>query len=69
MELQNELILWIARDKDGELCLYTQEPERNGDSFWYGNYPYEHTYIKLCNLLFPEVTWENSPRKIKIDLI
>lgn len=62
--------LWVARDKDGELCLYYgKEPERNGDSFWYGNVPFPEDYIKLNSDLFPQVTWENSPKKVRIELI
>lgn len=61
--------LWIARDKDRELCLfYGKKPEINGDSFWYGNLPYPTKYIKLDENLFPEVTWENSPMKVELKI-
>lgn len=63
------LKLWIARDKDGELCLYYgKKPEVCGDSFWYGNVAYPTLYIKLDSELFPEVTFENSPKCVILKL-
>lgn len=55
---------WVARDKDGEVFIYNSEPIRlesefrlDGDSFL------GHCAV-LHNRLFPEITWENSPKKI-----
>ena len=55
--------LWIARDKYGLWLLETT--------------PYIDNYMFTCNgnvyriddELFPEVTFENSPQKVKIELI
>lgn len=59
--------LWIARDKNGALALYTVKP-----TLWY-NKQYEGTYdsqmIDLDEELFPEVTFENSPQQVEIKLI
>ena len=59
--------LWIARDKNGALALYTAEP-----ILYYGK-QYEGTYksqmIDLDEELFPEVTFENSPQQVEIKLI
>lgn len=56
---------WIARDKDGILCIYSDKPDRDDESF-------DTTYMIggtiLDNDLFPEVTWKNSPKRIKVNL-
>lgn len=57
--------LWIARNKDGILYLHYSKPERDEK---------EGIYIAgLCSpipyKMFPEVTWENSPREVEIKLI
>ena len=63
--------LWIARDKDGSLWLYNAKPDKNSIMFtsvllsneeWSEEYP-------LDDNLFPEVTFENSPREVEIKLI
>lgn len=60
---------WIARDKDDELCLYTgDEPKRENNSFVPQPYGKADYYV-ISEELFPEVTWENSPQKVKIELI
>ena len=58
---------WIARDVSGELWLYSDKPEFN---------PYKNEYesfggdfLVIDNSLFPEVTFENSPQKVKIELV
>ena len=62
--------LWIARDKDdagGELYLYTIRPFLMKNKIcWDSEGVY---YARLPKVLFPEVTFGNSPRKIKIELI
>ena len=58
--------LWIARDKDGELCLYTEKPEKSDDIFIA---PTEDTYIIfLKEDRYPEVTFENSPQQAELIL-
>ena len=57
--------VWIARDKDGSLYLYSEKPYKdirmfvsaaddNGDIF------------KLDKNSHSEITWENSPQQIEI---
>ena len=59
--------LWIARDKCGCVYLFTSEPKYN---IIYGSWEsYDSEQIELCILCFPEVTFENSPRKVKIELV
>ena len=61
--------LWIARDKKGFLGLYKEKPtwrksfvkiEDWNDGCFMG-------YLDIIE--FPEVTFENSPQKVKIELV
>lgn len=59
--------LWIARDQDGDLNLYTSEPtipNLPGRQCWVG----EH-FAMLDNYWFPEVTFENSPQQVELKLV
>lgn len=55
--------LWIARDKDFRLFLYKRKPIKGNVVFLGGS------CFQLNTDDFPEVTWENSPQKVKIELI
>lgn len=59
--------LWIARDENNDLALYTVKP-----TLYYDNY-YESAYnsekIDLDENLFPEVTFENSPQMVELKLV
>ena len=56
--------LWIARHNNGQLSLHYVEPEKWANSGWKGGIP-----MWLDMNLFPEVTFENSPQKVKLKLI
>ena len=64
--------LWIARYKDGFLGLFKEKPNwrKNivlgiGIEDWY-----DGTFLSyLDSNEFPEVTFENSPQKVKLELI
>ena len=64
--------LWIARDKDGRLALYKNKPlKREFKSI--GDYvdmehPFHVSFV-IDKQAFPEVTWENSPKKVRIELM
>jgi hypothetical protein len=68
--------LWISRDskKYGNyLYLYTCEPEKgcvdlDGEGYFLSSEDFESTQLILPEDWFPEITWENSPQKIKINL-
>ena len=65
--------LWIARDESGSLAAYNVKPTRyrhkkKGCGF-FNVIPGMNNILKLDDNLFPEVTWENSPRKVKIELV
>lgn len=63
---------WIARDKDGSLWKYDDEPVlRSEKSF--GVKPNQNGKTKpakpLQDWYFPEVTFENSPQMVEVKLI
>ena len=55
---------WIARDKDGTLCLYWGEnPPTKIDRLW----DYGSDYVEIDGSLFPEVKWsDDEPTKVKL---
>lgn len=55
---------WIARDKDGTLCLYWGEnPPTKTDRLW----DYGSDYEEIDGSLFPEVKWsDEEPTKVKL---
>ena len=58
---------WIARDKDGMLFIYTQPPSINPireDVYMVNN----GDFLSIDKNLFPEVTFENSPKEVEIKL-
>lgn len=57
---------WIARDEDERLFLYYAEPIRRSNGF---EEPITLESFEISSNLFPEVIWENSPRKVKIELV
>lgn len=62
--------LWIARDKDGELCLYKTKPWKRINTIYHNDeFDCNDSFIKIDSDLFPEVTWENSPKKVKFELV
>lgn len=58
--------LWIARDTCGYSHLYVEKPIKKDGYF--KKQPNTMGFTISCNL-FPEVTFENSPQKVKIELI
>ena len=52
--------MWIARDKHGEIYLYSTKPKKyeyvfDADNWW-----------QIDQSLFPEVTLENSPMEVEL---
>ena len=58
--------MWIARDKDGTLFVYGEEPIRY-HIYFDSRKPYDS--IMLDSKEFPEVTFENSPQEVELKLI
>lgn len=57
--------LWIARDFEGDIYAYGRKPDKHDKVF----HSDTNECIKLNIYSFPEVTYENSPRKVKIELV
>lgn len=62
-----EKVLWIARDKDNCLFLYSKPPIKNFNSYRY-NSDDELNSTEIPENLYPEVTFENSPKQLIIKL-
>ena len=64
--------LWIARDLDGELWLYTTKPVLLDDKRRFccpdDVYGIDEQY-QINQYLFPEVTFENSPQEFELKLV
>lgn len=62
--------LWIARDKDGELCLYKTKPWKRVNTTHHNDqFDCDDSFMNIDNDLFPEVTYENSPQEIELKLL
>lgn len=59
------LSVWIARDKNGELYLYKSEPWRNGLCFDCD----EILILSMDEDMYPEITWENSPKEFELKAV
>lgn len=58
---------WIAKDLSEELILFKEQPYYNNRiKMWMGG---GLPIGKLNGYSFPEVTFENSPKRIKIELM
>lgn len=67
-----DMELWITRDPDGRLCLFSTKPTYvRAIHGWESVYSGEEygTCLKIDRKSFPEVTFENSPKRVKIELI
>lgn len=47
---------WIARDRDGNLCVYDGKPKKRNDS-WISD---DYKYLCYFNHLFPAIQWEDE---------
>ncbi len=63
--------LWVARDNDGTLKLHFTWPYRYCDHYksYYGTIDETIDGIMIDDKLFPEVTFENSPKEVEIKLV
>lgn len=58
---------WIAKDLSEELILFKEQPSYNNRiKMWMGG---GLPIGKLNGYSFPELTFENSPKRIKIELM
>lgn len=67
--------LWIARDKNGDMGLYSQKPIWRKVTWpsefydWLGEIGDASFMGFLDKDSFPEVTFENSPQEVKLTLL
>jgi DNA 3'-phosphatase len=73
--------IWLARDLDGSLFAFLEEPVRDKDverfmpskdckdvfDFNTGESFDDNTYVELPSHFYPKVTWENSPKKLILE--
>ena len=67
-ELERIESWWVARDKDGKVFMFNNNPKRVDDEGIFSNNFYDGLCTELDSSLFSEITWENSPKKIKLIL-
>ena len=57
--------MWIARDKDGSLWLYEQEPLGKDSQSWIAAIIGKNERLDIDEDWFPEVKWEDEePREL-----
>ena len=67
LERTDKSYKWIARDKNGELCIYERKPFR-GDGGIFGTLGNLDVFERcVSGVLFKNVTWENSPIQYRDD--
>lgn len=61
--------IWIARDKDGTLCIFREKPTLDV-CYWFDHSLGNNGCIaELLKTDFQEVTFENSPQEIELKLV
>lgn len=58
-------MLYVARDKDGDLYLFNAMPQRGRDCWW-AKTGVDGTYLRLDKDLYRDVTWESEPMPVSI---
>lgn len=65
--------MWVARHKNGEITLFKDKPVRKREFFCPKKWDNLKDLVglpfnsKSYDWLFSEITWENSPKKLKIE--
>ena len=52
--------MYLARDKNGDLYLFSERPRR-GSECWWAESGVDGTYLKLDKSLHPELSWDSDP--------
>ena len=63
--LKSEKRFWVARDKDGELYLYDDLPNREDNNNCWGG---SRSMYDLPADLFPSLTWKDEPKLVTLGL-
>ena len=62
---------WVARDKDGQLCIFYDgdKPHRGEcNSWWYPEYCLEGDCMTIDDDMFPDLTWESEPIEVELTI-
>ncbi|MBW2476306.1 MAG: hypothetical protein JRE63_03155 [Deltaproteobacteria bacterium] len=59
--------MYLARDKNKDLYLFSSKPQRGRDCWW-AETGVDGTYLKIEKSLYPEVTWESEPLEVILSL-
>ncbi len=59
--------LWIARNDDNTLVIFQSKPILNNNHGW--DEILNEDYMFIPEYLYPEVTFENSPQQVELNLI
>lgn len=55
---------WVARDRDGEICIYKDYPEKDSKGqFWLAS-----GYMPLDQKSFPDLKWEDEPVEVEVEI-
>ncbi len=60
--------MYIARDKNDDLYLFAEMPER-GNECWWAPMGVDGTYLRLNKALHPELTWDSGPYEVEISAV
>lgn len=56
--------MYVARDKDGSLWLYSEKPNREEDSgVWFSE---SLNSMEIGSEEFPQLKWGDDPKKVKL---
>jgi hypothetical protein len=58
--------IWIARELNNDISLYYVKPKLDKFGGFWGDAPFG---MRLSNNSFPEVTFENSPQEVELNLV
>lgn len=59
--------MFIARDKNNDLYLFSEMPRRGAECWWAPS-GLDGSYLRLEKALYPEVTWDSEPLQVKISV-
>jgi hypothetical protein len=60
--------VWIARDSDGDLFMYSEKPNKRPGFFTKATSNCTTGIWPLPEKSLPDVTWENSPQEFYIEI-
>lgn len=59
---------WMARTQNGKLGICRVKPERRCGDWWLDISPVDHAMYVLPSDLFPSLTWESEPLRVKLQI-